>query len=81
MSDTTLLFTDIQGSTRLLERLGEDAYGDVLALHHEAMRTAIAAHGGEEIGTEGDSFFVLFDDARAGVAAAVDAQRNLAAAH
>ena len=55
----TFVFTDIEGSTRLLRRLG-DGYIDVLDRHHELLRRAWAAHGGHEINTE-DSFFVAFD--------------------
>ena len=75
----TFLLTDIEGSTRLLQRLG-DAYGDALALHHRLMRSAIAKWGGNEVKTEGDSFFVIFPGPRAGLCAAVEAQRLFAAA-
>ena len=59
----TLLFSDIEGSTRLLERLGE-GYAEVLDEHRRIVRDAVAAHGGHELRTEGDAFFVVF--ARAG---------------
>ena len=75
----TFLFSDIEGSTRLLDRLG-DRYPAVLQRHRQAMRDAFTAHDGVERGTEGDSFFVAFADADAAVAAAADAARNLAAA-
>ncbi|MEA2026627.1 MAG: adenylate/guanylate cyclase domain-containing protein, partial [Chloroflexota bacterium] len=75
----TFLLTDIEGSTRLLQRLG-DAYADALALHHRLMRSAIAKWGGNEVKTEGDSFFVIFPGPKAGLCAAVEAQRLLAAA-
>ena len=55
-----MLFTDIEGSTRLLNRLGP-GYADVLATHRRILRTAFADAGGRELGTEGDSFFVVFD--------------------
>ena len=74
----TFLFSDIEGSTRLLERLG-NRYDEVLQRHRSEMRRAFADHGGVERGTEGDSFFVAFPDAREAVAAAADATRNLAA--
>ena len=74
----TFLFTDIEGSTTLLRRLGP-AYGDVLAEHQRILREAFAAHGGHEVDTQGDSFFVAFRRAKDAVAAAVDAQRDLAA--
>jgi predicted ATPase/class 3 adenylate cyclase len=73
----TFLFTDIEGSTRLVEATGE-AYGDLLAGHHELLRAAIRAHRGVEVGTEGDSFFVVFPDARDAVTAAVEIQRAIA---
>ncbi len=75
----TFLFTDIEGSTKLVQELGPESYGEILARHRELLRGAWAAHGGLEIGTEGDSFFVVFTSAPAAVAAAVDAQRALAA--
>jgi predicted ATPase/class 3 adenylate cyclase len=74
----TFLFTDIEGSTRLLERLGTVAYGDVLGRHQRLMRDAIEAAGGHEIKTEGDSFFVVFQSAPSAVQAAVMAQHGLA---
>jgi class 3 adenylate cyclase len=74
----TFLFTDVEGSTRLLTTLG-DGYAELLAAHHRVLREAIAAHGGCEIGTQGDAFFVAFARARDGVGAAVAAQRRLAA--
>ena len=74
----TFLFTDIEGSTRLLDRLG-DEYGDVLAEHQRLLRQAFAAHGGREIDTQGDAFFVTFSSPRTAIGAAIDAQRALAA--
>jgi YVTN family beta-propeller protein len=74
----TFLFTDIEGSTRLLKELGP-RYGDALAEHQRILRAAVAAHGGREVDTQGDSFFVAFGRAKDAVAAAVDAQRDLAA--
>jgi class 3 adenylate cyclase len=64
----TFLFTDIEGSTRLLHELG-DAYADVLAHHRRELRTAFAAHGGVEVDTQGDAFFVAFAEAQAAIAA------------
>ncbi|MQA99677.1 MAG: tetratricopeptide repeat protein [Actinobacteria bacterium] len=72
----TLLFTDIEGSTKLLHRLGDD-FGEVLAAHRNLLRDAFARHGGYEVGTGGDAFFVAFPDAAGAVAAAVEAQRAL----
>jgi class 3 adenylate cyclase len=74
----TLLFSDIEGSTRLLEHLGE-GYADVLDEHRRIVRDALAAHGGHEVRTEGDAFFVAFARASDAVRAAVAAQRGLAA--
>jgi YVTN family beta-propeller protein len=74
----TFLFTDIEGSTQLLKRLGP-LYGDVLSEHQRILRAAFAAHGGREVDTQGDSFFVAFRRAKDAIAAAVDAQRDLAA--
>ncbi|MEP7378871.1 MAG: adenylate/guanylate cyclase domain-containing protein [Chloroflexota bacterium] len=77
----TFLFTDIEGSTKLLQELGPDAYGVVLAEHRRVVRNAIASHGGVEVDTQGDAFFVAFADAIAAAAAARDAQRELADSH
>ena len=74
----TFLFTDIEGSTALVKRLG-GAYSEVLAEHQRILREAFAAHGGHEVDTQGDSFFVAFRRAKDAVAAAADAQRDLAA--
>jgi class 3 adenylate cyclase len=74
----TLLFSDIEGSTRLLERLGA-RYAELLASHHAIVRAAIAAHGGHEVRTAGDGFFVAFARADDAVAAAIAIQRDLAA--
>ncbi len=73
----TLLFTDVEGSTRMLEELGSQAYARVLAEHHSLIRESFAGHGGVELGTEGDAFFVGFATAGAALAAAADAQRAL----
>jgi len=73
----TFLFTDIEGSTRLLQRLRE-RYDTVQSRHAEVLRAAFAAHEGHEIDTQGDAFFAAFGRARDAVAAAVDAQRALA---
>jgi predicted ATPase/class 3 adenylate cyclase len=74
----TFLFSDIEGSTKLVERFG-DAWPDLLERHRSALRSAFAAHAGWEQGTEGDSFFIVFASAPDAVAAAADAQRALAA--
>jgi predicted ATPase len=73
----TFLFTDIEGSTRLLDELGE-GYAEVLAEHHRVVRNAIEEHGGAEVDTQGDAFFVSFARASDAVAAASAAQEALA---
>ena len=73
----TFLFTDIEGSTRLLQELG-DRYAAVLAEHHRALREAWQLHEGVEVDTQGDAFFVAFARASDAVAAAADAQLALA---
>ncbi len=75
----TFVFTDIEGSTALLKKLG-DGYGDVLARHRQIVRDAVSAAGGIEIDTQGDAFFFVFARARDAVAAAVEIQRDHAAA-
>jgi predicted ATPase len=72
----TFLFTDIEGSTRLLHELG-DSYVEVLAEHRRLLRDAFARHGGVEVDTQGDAFFVAFGRARDAVAAATEAQQAL----
>jgi predicted ATPase len=73
----TFVFTDIEGSTKLLHELG-DAYADALAEHRRLLRTAFDQHGGFEVDTQGDAFFVAFERARDALAAARDAQAALA---
>ncbi|HEX3266529.1 MAG TPA: tetratricopeptide repeat protein [Gaiellaceae bacterium] len=73
----TLLFTDIEGSTRLLQELG-DGYADVLADHRRTLREEFARHGGVEVGTEGDAFFVAFAKASDALAAAAAGREALA---
>ena len=74
----TFLFTDIEGSTRLLERLGRDRYGRLLEEEREVLRAAVEAGGGAEVDATGDSLLAVFASASAAVAAAVAAQRALA---
>ncbi|HEY6567150.1 MAG TPA: adenylate/guanylate cyclase domain-containing protein [Actinomycetota bacterium] len=76
----TFLFTDIEGSTELLKRLGDDGYAAVLQDHRRILREAFAAHEGQEIDTQGDAFFYSFPRARDAAAGAVEAQRGLAGA-
>src|SRR5215211_5058508 len=74
----TFLFADIEGSTRLVQDLG-DGYAAVRDAYAAIMRRAIEEGGGVEVGTEGDSFFVAFASPVRAVEAAVAAQRSLAA--
>ena len=74
----TFLFTDIEGSTKLLDELGEASYEKALAEHHSKLREAFARHGGIEVDTQGDAFFVAFADAAGAVAAAAEVQDALA---
>jgi predicted ATPase/class 3 adenylate cyclase len=73
----TLVFTDIEGSTKLLHEIG-DAYGDLLAHHHRVLREVWTAHGGVEVDTEGDAFFVAFSSPSAALRAVTVAQETLA---
>jgi RimJ/RimL family protein N-acetyltransferase/class 3 adenylate cyclase len=72
----TFLFTDIEGSTRLLQELGDD-YGQVVADHRRILRDVFRQAGGHEVDTQGDAFFYSFTRARDAVSAAVDGQRAL----
>jgi class 3 adenylate cyclase len=72
----TFVFTDIEGSTRLLQDLG-DEYGQVVDDHRRIMRTLMSEHAGTEIDAQGDAFFFSFPRAKDAAAAAVDAQRAL----
>src|ERR1700757_2433134 len=74
----TLLFTDIEGSTRLIEELGEEGYVQALVEHRRALREAFAAHDGVEVDTQGDAFFYAFPDPREALAAAARGQEVLA---
>ncbi len=73
----TFVFTDIEGSTALLERLGE-GYGGVLFAHQALLRGVWRAHGGVEVSTDGDAFFVAFSSASRAIDATAAAQAALA---
>jgi class 3 adenylate cyclase len=75
----TFLFSDIEESTALLRRLGDDTFASIRGVHRRLLREAVEAHGGTEIETTGDGFFIAFESARNAVAAAADAQIVLAA--
>jgi predicted ATPase/class 3 adenylate cyclase len=74
----TFLFTDVEGSTKLLHSLGAETYADALAEHRRILRDAFAAHGGVEVDTQGDAFFVAFPTAPGALAAAAEATQALA---
>jgi predicted ATPase len=74
----TFLFTDIEGSTRLLDEVGEARYEELLAQHRSTLRNAFSRHGGVEVDTQGDAFFYVFEDAGAALQAAADGQAGLA---
>jgi predicted ATPase/class 3 adenylate cyclase len=76
----TLLFTDIEGSTRLLDRLGPERYREGLDLHRRLLSEAFQRYDGYEVDCEGDAFFVAFSRAADAVAAAAEGQRALAVA-
>jgi class 3 adenylate cyclase len=73
----TLLFTDIEGSTRLLRELGAEAYEEALAEHRRVLRAAFVRHGGVEVDTQGDAFFFAFPSAAEAVEAAREGQQAL----
>jgi predicted ATPase/class 3 adenylate cyclase len=75
----TFLFTDIAGSTQLLQQLGANQYRDALESQRRLVREAVARHDGHEVDTQGDAFFVAFTRAQDAVGAAGEAQRSLAA--
>ncbi len=74
----TFLFTDVEGSTKLLEEIGDDAYDEALAEHRRIVRTACAAQGGVEVDTQGDAFFFAFPNAPGALAAASEVTSALA---
>src|SRR5688500_7121297 len=74
----TFLFTDVEGSTRLLRELGEAGYAEALAEHRRVIREAIARHDGAEVDTQGDAFFVAFPTAPGALTAAAEALAGLA---
>jgi hypothetical protein len=72
----TFLFTDIEGSTRLLQQLS-DAYADVLTECRRLVRAAVQERGGQEVDTEGDAVFAAFASAREALMAAVTSQQRI----
>ncbi len=75
----TFLFTDIDGSTQLLQRLGDRRYAEVLEEHRRLLRAAIQEHGGQEVDSQGDALFAVFPSAQEAITAAVAAQRAMKA--
>ncbi len=75
----TFLFTDIEGSTELLKRLGRDHYEILLAEHTRLLSAAVTTHGGRVVDTQGDALFCAFGSAREALSAATEAQRELEA--
>jgi class 3 adenylate cyclase len=76
----TFVFSDIEGSTALLKRVGDARYAELLTRHRRLVREGFSAHGGQEIDTQGDAFFYSFPRARDAVTAAVEVQRAHATA-
>ncbi|HSG12849.1 MAG TPA: adenylate/guanylate cyclase domain-containing protein, partial [Gaiellaceae bacterium] len=74
----TFLFTDVEGSTSLLDELGAERYAQALEEHREIVRAALGEHDGVEVDTQGDAFFCAFGSARAAVSCAGDIQERLA---
>ena len=74
----TFLFTDIEGSTTLLHEVGPEAFADALAEHRRILRAAFQRHGGVEVDTQGDAFFIAFPTAPGALAAAAAARQELA---
>jgi predicted ATPase/class 3 adenylate cyclase len=74
----TFLFTDIEGSTSLLRRVGGSTYADTLTAHRQVVRAGLAAHNGREIDTQGDAFFAVFTSPSACVAAMIEIQLGFA---
>ena len=73
----TFVFTDIAGSTKLLDEFGEERYAFELDRHREALRTAFARHDGVEVGTEGDAFFFALPTASQALDAAAEGRQAL----
>jgi class 3 adenylate cyclase len=74
----TFLFTDVVGSTALLEAIGDESWAELRRWHDEVLRRCFARHGGEEVDHAGDGFFVAFPNANAALTCAVEIQRELA---
>jgi len=75
----TILFSDIEGSTAMTERLGDQRWLDILHAHNAIVREQVACHGGFEVKSQGDGFMLAFQSARRGLRCAVALQRAFAA--
>jgi class 3 adenylate cyclase len=75
---TTLLFSDIENSSRLTERLGDQRWLEIMNAHNAIVRAHVDEHGGHEVKSQGDGFMVAFPSARRAVKCAIDIQRALA---
>ena len=75
----TIIYTDIEGNTDMLQRLGDDAWRAVLRDHERITRELLRAHGGTEVKTMGDGFMASFDSSTNAVECAIDLQRSFAA--
>jgi class 3 adenylate cyclase len=75
----TIIYTDIEGNTDMLQRLGDDAWREVLRVHERITRELLRAHGGTEVKTMGDGFMASFDSSTNAVECAIDLQRSFAA--
>ena len=73
----TFVFTDVEGSTRLVRNFGDAHWSQMLETHRQILRGAFAANAGHEVGTQGDSFFAVFARATDAMVAAIDGQRAL----
>jgi class 3 adenylate cyclase len=60
----TFLFSDVEGSTRLVREFGDERWADLLETHRQLLRAALGAHAGREVGTQGDAIFAVFAEAR-----------------
>ena len=73
----TILFSDIEGSTEMVERLGDEAWFELLREHNRIVRELVKAHDGSEVKAQGDGFMLAFSSSRAGFACAIEIQRAL----
>jgi class 3 adenylate cyclase len=73
----TLVFTDIEGSTEMMETLGEDRWVELMFIHNRIVRDCVRAHGGDVVKSQGDGFMVVFASASAALDCAIELQRIL----